>query len=130
MVGGQVQVMFNDVSTSAQYVATGKMKVLAMSGAKRAPKLPDVPTFNELGYPNLNVRALMGIVVPAKTPQPVVDKLTAAVRAAAASPQIGEYLQNNNIASNVTAGGDLKTLMSGEERKWRELVKKLNLSVD
>jgi tripartite-type tricarboxylate transporter receptor subunit TctC len=130
MVGNQVQVMFNDISTSAQFVATGKMKVLAMSGSRRAPKLPDVPTFNELGYPNLNVRALMGIVVPAKTPRPVVEKLTVAIREAAASQQISDYLQTNNIASNVTAGADLKTLMDSEERKWRDLVKKLNLSVD
>jgi tripartite-type tricarboxylate transporter receptor subunit TctC len=130
MVGGQVQVMFNDVSTSAQFVATGKMKVLAMSGSRRAPKLPDVPTFNELGYPNLNVRALMGIVVPAKTPRPVVEKLTVAIREAAASPQITEYLQTNNIGANVTSGADLKTLMDSEEHKWRDLVKKLNLSVD
>jgi len=130
MLGGQVQVMFNDVSTSSQYVAAGKMKVLAMSGSRRAQKLPDVPTFAELGYDNLNVRALMGIVAPVKTPRAVVDKLTAAIREAAATPQISEYLQTNNLGANVTSGADLKTLMDSESHKWRDLVKKLNLSFD
>lgn len=130
MIGGQVQVMFNDVSTSIQYVKTGKMKVLAISGKHRIPKLPEVPTFNELGYTNLNVAALMGIVAPAKTPKPVLDKLAVVIREAAASPQINEYLETNNLVSNVTQGEDLKKRLDAESQKWRGLVTKLNISLD
>ena len=130
IIGGQVQVMFNDVSTAIQYVSAGKLKVLALSGDKRSPKLPDVPTFAEIGKPELGVSVLMGILAPAKTPPAVVERLNAAVRAAAASPQVSEYLQTNNLTPRTITGEQLKTSIAGEEKKWRALVAKLNLSVD
>ena len=130
IIGGQVQVMFNDVSTAIQYVSAGKLKVLALSGEKRSPKLPDVPTFAELGKPELGVSVLMGILAPAKTPPAVVERLNAAVRAAAGSAQVTDYLQTNNLTPRTIAGDALKTSIAAEEKKWRALVTKLNLSVD
>ncbi|RZL89008.1 MAG: tripartite tricarboxylate transporter substrate binding protein [Variovorax sp.] len=130
MVGGQVQAMFNDVSTSVQYVSAGKMKVLAISGEKRMPKMPDVPTFAELGMPALSVAAFMGIVAPAKTPQAILEKLDAAIREASKSPQITEYLQSNNLVPKVTSGKELTGIIGSEEKKWRSLVTKLDLKVD
>jgi tripartite-type tricarboxylate transporter receptor subunit TctC len=130
IVGGQVQAMFNDVSTAVQYVGTGKLKVLAISGDQRIPKLPDVPTFAQLGAPELSVAALMGFVVPAKTPQAVIDRLAAAVREASASPQIAEYLQSNNLVPKVASGAEVQAAIDAEQKKWRPLVTRLNLRVD
>jgi len=130
MIGGQVQAMFNDVSTSVQYVNSGRMKVLAISGDKRMPKMPDVPTFAELGMPKLSTAAFMGIVAPAKTPPDIIAKLDAAIREASKNPAVVEYLQTNNLVPRVTSGAELNGIMAAEQKKWRELVTKLDLKID
>jgi tripartite-type tricarboxylate transporter receptor subunit TctC len=130
LIGGQVQVMFNDISTSVQYISTGKMKVLAVSGDKRMDKLPDVPTFAELGMPALSVSAFMGIVAPKKTPPEIVARLDAAIRAASKDPQIAEYMKTNNLVPRVTSGAELSGIMAAEQQKWRGLVSKLSLTID
>lgn len=130
MIGGQVQAMFNDVSTSVQYVTSGRMKVLAVSGDKRIPRLPDVPTFSELGMTQLNAIVLMGIVAPARTPADVVAKLDGAIREASRSAAVGEYLQTNNFVSRVTSGRELGANMVSEQKKWRDLVTRLDLKID
>jgi len=130
MIGGQVQAMFNDVSTSVQYVNAGRMKVLAISGDKRMPRMPDVPTFAELGMPKLSTAAFMGIVAPARTPPAAIARLDAAIREASKSPAVVEYLQTNNLVPRVTSGAELGGIMATEQKKWRELVTRLDLKVD
>ncbi|MDQ8030772.1 MAG: tripartite tricarboxylate transporter substrate binding protein [Bordetella sp.] len=130
MIGGQVQAMFNDVSTSVPYVTSGRMKVLAISGDKRMPRMPDVPTFAELGMPKLSTAAFMGIVAPAKTPPAIIARLDAAIREASKNPQVVDYLQTNNLVPRVTSGAELSGIMTAEQKKWRELVTKLDLKVD
>jgi tripartite-type tricarboxylate transporter receptor subunit TctC len=130
MIGGQVQVMFNDISTSVQYTKTGKMKVLAISGDKRMAKIPDVPTFAELGYKNLNVAALMGFVAPAKTPPAILEKLNLAIRDAVNNPQVVAYMNTNDLVIHPTSGAELSAIMTSQGTKWRELVKRLNITVD
>ena len=130
LIGGRVQAMLNDVSTSVGYSREGKMKVLAISGDKRMPKLSQVPTFAELGHANLAVSAIMGIVAPAGTPPEVVRTLEGAIRVAANDPEVKEYLASNNLAMQLSTGGKLKETMQAEEKRWRTLVARLGITVD
>ena len=75
LLGGQVQVMFDVLGSSLQYVKTGKLVALAVTSARRSPELPDVPTLAEVGLPGFEITAWHGIAVRAGTPQPIVDKL-------------------------------------------------------
>lgn len=75
MMGGAIDAMFAGSSMAIPHAKTGKMKILAISGPKRAPALPDVPTFSEVGYKNFDARFFMGLGAPKGTPAAVVQKI-------------------------------------------------------
>ena len=77
LVGGQIQVLFDPFSTLYPQVAAGKVRALAVTTEKRSSVAPDLPTLAESGYPGFDVSSWQGIVVPAGTPQPIIDKLNA-----------------------------------------------------
>jgi tripartite-type tricarboxylate transporter receptor subunit TctC len=82
-----VELVTNAVPTAESLVREGKIRALAVSGEKRWPSLPDVPTLIESGYPGFVTDTFVGMFAPAGTPQPVVDKLAAAVKQAMANPE-------------------------------------------
>jgi tripartite-type tricarboxylate transporter receptor subunit TctC len=81
-VGGQIQVMFDNLPTSLPLVQDGKLRALAVSGDKRLAVLPNVPTFAEAGLEDMNWMAFFGLIAPAGTPQPAITKLNAALKRA------------------------------------------------
>ena len=95
LLGGQMNMMMVG-SGITPYVQQGKLRALAVTSAQRLPALPDVPTFIELGYPNVNVQTFAGVVAPAGTPKDVIDKLHKAVAAAVRDPEVHEKLVKFN----------------------------------
>ena len=87
IVAGEVQMVADPMTTSLPHVQSGKLRALAIAGAERIPKLPDVPTTKEAGYPKLNSPFWLGVVAPAGTPPAIVDKLNAAFRESMAPPE-------------------------------------------
>ena len=92
VVGGQVQVMYDNLPTSLPLVRDGRLRPLAVSGEARIPALPDVPTFAEAGLPDMNWMAFFGLVAPKGTPEPVVKRLNEALGQALALPRMRERL--------------------------------------
>ncbi|MDM0072709.1 tripartite tricarboxylate transporter substrate binding protein [Variovorax sp. J31P207] len=82
VIGGQVPAMVIDVASALPFVQSGKLRPIAIVSTLRAPSLPDVSTAIEQGYKSLQIESSMGILVPPKTPQPTVDRLRAALKAA------------------------------------------------
>jgi len=80
LLAGQVTMMVDNLPSSMEHIRSGKLRALAVTSKTRNPDLPDVPTMQEAGYPNFEVIAWFGLFVPAKTPQPVVDKIYAALK--------------------------------------------------
>ncbi len=80
LLGGQVQIMVAGSSAATPYVASGKLKVLAINGSKRAKSLPNVPTFAEAGYPGTEMYFFLGLTVPKGVPKPVIDEIASATR--------------------------------------------------
>jgi tripartite-type tricarboxylate transporter receptor subunit TctC len=92
-IGGQIQVMYDNLPTSLSLVREGKLRALAVSSSQRAPALPEVPTFRELGLDDLDWMAFFGIVAPARTPAPVIARLNAALVRVLAQGDVRRALQ-------------------------------------
>jgi tripartite-type tricarboxylate transporter receptor subunit TctC len=91
-VGGQIQVIYDNLPTSLQLVKDGRLRALGLSGLKRAEELPDVPTFGELGLDDLNWMALFALVGPKDLPAPIVQRLHEALTRALALPDVRNRL--------------------------------------
>jgi tripartite-type tricarboxylate transporter receptor subunit TctC len=127
LVGGQVQVAFADTSSTIPMIKAGKLRVLAHSGDKRYPQIPNVQSLNELGYP-FTTYAWYGVLAPAKTPKPIVEQVNKAMNKVMADPAVLKRLYELNIVDlppstpeqfGATIARDLKS--------WGELIKSLNL---
>ncbi|MEW9834281.1 Bug family tripartite tricarboxylate transporter substrate binding protein [Mesorhizobium marinum] len=92
VVGGQVEILFDNLPTSLPFVLDGRLRPLAVSGASRVPALPEVPTFAEAGLEDMNWMAFFGLVAPKGTPEPIIRKLGDALGQALALPAIRERL--------------------------------------
>jgi len=91
-IGGQVQVIYDNLPTSVELVKSDKLRGLALSGDKRVTALPDVPTFGELGLDDLNWMAFFGLIAPKDTPAPIVRRLNEALERVLAMPEMREKL--------------------------------------
>ena len=92
VLGGQVQVMFDNLPTSLEVVNSGKLRGLALSVAKRVDALPDVPTFGELKLDDMNWTGFFGLVAPKGTPMPIVKRLNDAMLRVLAMPKVRDML--------------------------------------
>lgn len=92
MLSDEVSFMFDSISTSLPHVKSGKLKALAVTGEKRSPLLPNVPTVLESGIMNYVVNGWYGVIAPAGTPKPIIDKLSLAFSEAAKNPRISKQL--------------------------------------
>jgi tripartite-type tricarboxylate transporter receptor subunit TctC len=130
VIGGQVPVFFANVASGLAHVKGGKLRAMAVTGAKRASSLPDLPTMAEAGIPGYEVYEWNAIFAPAGTPAPVVERLAAAIAKAMQSPEIRERV--------ATLGGDLAGYGPKEAEKfireqtelWARVVKAGNIKVD
>src|SRR5205814_7358124 len=90
LIGGRVQIMFDAAPSLLQHVRSGKLRVLAAASPERNRLVPEAPTFAELGLPRIAVSLWYGMLAPAGTPRPVIDKLNGAIGKALASQEIVE----------------------------------------
>ena len=88
LLGGHIPMVMGEMGSSKPFLASGQLRGLAVTGTKRNPSAPDVPTFAEAGYPDFEVNSWFGLFVAAATPKPVIDKIAAGVTKAVRSPDI------------------------------------------
>jgi len=123
VLGGQVQMMFDAVPTMAANAKAGKVTALATSGRKRSPVTPDMPTLAEAGLPGYESGIWLGLMAPAKTPRPVLDKLNAEVNKILASPEVKEnWLKQGTLTMGMSIEQFDKFLRE-EIVKWAKVVK-------
>lgn len=95
LMGGHIQFMFDNLPLVLPNVQTGKVKLLAISWPQRLKEFPDVPTWAELGYPQLNLDTWYGLSLPKNTPKNIVDYYNAAMKKVLADPKVQEQLRSN-----------------------------------
>lgn len=130
LVAGQVQAKLDNYTTAQSFVAQRKLNALAFTSAKRQKQLPDVPTMMEMGVRDFEGYLWMGIVVPAATPQAIVDKLTAAARRAASAPDTLARFDKDAVEPVGNTPAEFKALIAREIGQWRELAKQTKITVE
>jgi tripartite-type tricarboxylate transporter receptor subunit TctC len=90
LIGGHIPMAMGEMGSSKPFVTSGQLRALAVTGTKRNPSVPDVPTFTEAGYPSFDVNSWFALFVPVATPRPVIDKIAADVTTVVRSPEISK----------------------------------------
>src|SRR5450755_1535895 len=130
LLGGHVTIYFSSLPSAVGLVKDGKLRALAVTGAKRSPAFPDVPTVAEQGLPGFEAVLHYGIVAPAGTPRPIVDKLNAALRAALNTDEVHRRIATEGAEPLPTTSDEYATDIDREETKWSALVKKSGANVE
>lgn len=130
LVGGQVQLMTNTLNDSLGFVREGKLRALAVTGSARSDQLPDVPTVAETVAPGFSMGAWQGVVVPAGTPAPVVEKLNAEIRRALQSPEMQKQLKAQGAQTLGSTPEEYAAYIKSEIARWGEVVKAANVKLD
>lgn len=123
LLGGQVQVMFANFPGTLQHVQAGKLRALAVNGAKRSPLLPDVPTVAESGVPGYEANTWFGVLAPAGTPKAIVARLNQEIAKAVRSPDIQAFLSAEGGEATAGSPEEFATFLRADVQRWAEVVK-------
>ena len=131
IIGGHVEVMFVTISSAINHVKGGRLKALAVSTKERVPSLPDVPTMSELGFPDNVSSSWQGVLVPAGTPRPVIDKIHAAVLHAMSDAKVRERMTEAGVFPVTSKSPEeFKSYLDAEAAKWSRVVKETGAQPD
>lgn len=123
LLGGQVQVMFADISTTMPSARAGKLKALAVSSAERSALAPDLPTMREAGLKDYELTAWFAAFAPAKTPKEIIDTLDKAFIKAMSEKAVQETLIGAGIEPSSSTPAELAAFVASETKKWAEITK-------
>ena len=123
LLGGHIPMAFAPIPASHANVSAGMLRALAVTSKTRSSLLPDVPTISESGLPGFEASLYYGLVAPARTPRPVVDKLNKELRAALASDEVKKQLGLDGTEITPGTPEDYADFIDRDEKKWSQLVK-------
>jgi len=130
ILGGQVQMMFDAITTMAPNVRAGKLKAFGTTGKARSPVLPDVPTVSEAGVPGYEAVIWLGIMAPAATPKPIVERLNAEIRKVVNNAEVKDAWAKQGAAPMNMSPDEFGQYMKEDIAKWANIVKISGAKVD
>ncbi|KQU51594.1 hypothetical protein ASG72_08630 [Bosea sp. Leaf344] len=130
MIGGQVKVMFDTIPSVLQHVNAGSLKAIATTGREPSPFMPDYPTAIAQGLPDFEIGSWFGVLAPAGTPQPILDRLNAEIGKALKSPKALEAMKLQGVTPKPGTSAEASALIDSEMKKWGELIKATGLKAE
>ena len=130
LVGGQLQLMFDNVPSIGPHVKSGRVRGIAVSGPRRSPVFPDIPTVAEAGVPGYETTAWGGIIGPANLPKDIVARVLAEIRTAYASPAVQERYRNLDTEIDGGTPEQFLALARSETPKWAAVIKRSGAKID
>ncbi|MBI2736466.1 MAG: tripartite tricarboxylate transporter substrate binding protein [Rhodospirillales bacterium] len=123
LMANRIQIWFTPIASGVPVQSAKQARMIAVTGETRSRVLPDIPTFKEAGYPDMTVDVAYFLLAAKGTPQPVVDKLAAAIGRALENPKIKEVLLAQGIEEKRGTPAEVGTYLAAEIRRWTEIVK-------
>lgn len=130
VLGGQIEMMFDAITTMAPNVQAGRVRALATTGRTRSSVLPNVPTVSEAGVPGYEAVIWLGLMAPTGTPKPVIDRLNAEVRKVLARADIKEGWKKQGAETMDMSPEQFGEFLRGDIAKWAKVVKSAGIKVD
>ena len=128
LIAGNVSVFFSSIPVMLQHVRAGRLRALAVGGAKRSPAAPDIPTVAESGVPGFEYETWYGLFVPSRTPRAIVTRLNDAVVKSLRSSQLEQQLRGQGADPRPTTPDEVMTFMKAERARWEKVVKATGLA--
>jgi len=130
VLSGNVQMMFDAITTMAQLSRAGKVRAIATSGNTRSAVMPEVPTVSEAGVPGYDAVIWLGVMAPAATPKPIVEKLNSEIQKIADSPDVKEIWAKQGAVPMRMTSAEFTKFMEQDIQKWARVVKISGAKVD
>jgi tripartite-type tricarboxylate transporter receptor subunit TctC len=130
LLGGQIQLMFENPPTTLAHVRGGKLKAIAVTGKVRSPALPEVPTVAESGLPGFEATSWTTIAVSAKVPDAIADRLSADIRKIIQSPEFVQALAAQGMSPVASSREEAAKFIAAEKQRWDRVIQKADLVAD
>ena len=130
LLGGQVEMMFLSAVLAQPHVKAGRLRALAQTGSRRVSAYADTPTVAESGYRGFEVNSWVGMLAPAGTPRPVIDRLQAEVHKIVTEPAFAARLQEQGLTGIASTPEQFAAALKAEQDKWTRLVRERQLSLE
>jgi tripartite-type tricarboxylate transporter receptor subunit TctC len=130
LLGGNVDLAFDGMGTSAPQIKSGKLRALAVSTAKRSPVVPDVPTLTELGIPDFDVTTWYAIFVPKGTPREIIDKLHQEIAKALQLPDVKSVWEQQGAVAGGQPPAEFARFVHSEVERWGKVVRDAKIKID
>jgi tripartite-type tricarboxylate transporter receptor subunit TctC len=130
LLGGQISMIFDNMPSVIQQVKSGRLKALAVTSAQRNPQLPEIPTIQELGVAGYEVWSWFGLLAPAATPKPIVDKLNASIVDIIKQPDVQAKIIELGAVPVPETSAEFGAFIEAETVKWAKVIKEANIGID
>jgi tripartite-type tricarboxylate transporter receptor subunit TctC len=130
LLGGHIRVAVLDTGTALPYLQSGKLRALAALGTQRSATLPQVPTFQQAGYASFEPYAWIALFLPAGTPQPRVDKMSKAVAAIVAKPEVQKKMRDMNIEPVGSTAAEFSVVLRQDADTWKRVIDKTGIRLE
>lgn len=130
LLAGRVGYMFDAISAMGPHIKSGKLAALAVTGENRSPQLPDAPSMREAGYPEMVAYAWAGLLAPANTPKPIIDRLAGTVAEVLKDPELVGKLASISTDPVASKPAEFDKFLSSESDVNGKIIKELNISLD
>lgn len=130
LLGGRIAMMFDTIAVQTQNIAAGKVRALAVTGPRRSPLLPEVPTAQEAGLKGFDVTIWFGVLAPAGTPAPIIERLNREIVAVMATDEMRKRMQADGAEAKTTTPAEFAALIKQDTAKWAPVVKASGATLD
>jgi len=127
VMGGRVAGMFDTVAAALPQVKAGKMRAIAVGGNQRLAALPDVPTLQEAGLPDFEIRSWYGVIAPAKTPPEIVERISREIAEIVKLPDVRGNFATQLLDPVGNTPGEFGNFIRAEMRQWEPVAKRANI---